>query len=87
MKHDSNAAHMFLEKVLNVLKIKYPMLQKCVYFNDGAGSQCKKYKALLTSTTMNQILASMLSGISLQPLMRKDLVMVLGVLSNALLVV
>ena len=45
MKHDSNAVHTFLEKVLNKLKIKYPMLQKCVYFSDGAGSQYKNYKA------------------------------------------
>ena len=34
MKHDSNPLHMFLEKVLNVLKIKYPTLQKCVYLTD-----------------------------------------------------
>ena len=47
MKHDSNAFHTFLEKVLNVLNnIKYPVLQKCVYFSDGAGSQYKNYKAL-----------------------------------------
>ena len=35
----------FLEKVLNVLKIKYPTFQNCVYFSDGAGSQNKNYKA------------------------------------------
>ena len=29
-----------------MLKIKYPMLQKCVYFSEGAGSQYKNYKAL-----------------------------------------
>ena len=45
MKHDSNAVHTFLEKVLNVPKINYPTLQKCVYFSDGAGSQYKNYKA------------------------------------------
>ena len=45
MKHDLNAVHTFLEKVLNVLKIKYPVLQKCVYFSDGTGSQYKNYKA------------------------------------------
>ena len=44
MKHDSNTVHTFLEKVLNVLKIKYPMLQKCVYFSGGAGFQYKNYK-------------------------------------------
>ena len=47
-KHDSNAVHTFLKKVLNVLKIKYPMLQKLVYFSDGAGSQYKNYKAFST---------------------------------------
>ena len=26
MKHDSNAVHTFIEKVLSVLEIKYPML-------------------------------------------------------------
>ena len=46
MKHDSNAFYTFLEKVLNVLSIKYPMLQKCVYFSGGAGFQYKNYKAL-----------------------------------------
>ena len=45
MKHDSNAVHAFLEKVLNVLNIKYPTSQKCVHFSDGAGSQYKNYKA------------------------------------------
>ena len=45
MKHDSNAVHTFLEKVLNALKIKYPTFQKFVYFSDGAGSPCKNYKA------------------------------------------
>ena len=35
----------FLEKVLNLLKIKYPTLQKCFYLSDGAGSQYKTYKA------------------------------------------
>ena len=45
MKPDSNAVHTFLEKVLNVLKIKYPMLQKCVYFSYVAGSHYKNYKA------------------------------------------
>ena len=38
MKDDSNAFHTFLEKLLNVLKIKHPMLQKCAYYIDGAGS-------------------------------------------------
>ena len=46
MKHNSNVVHTFLDKVLNVLKIKYPVLWKCVYFSDDAGSQYKKYKAL-----------------------------------------
>ena len=45
MKHNSNAVHTFLEKVLNALKIKYPTMQKFVYFSDGAGSQYKNYKA------------------------------------------
>ena len=29
-----------------MLKIKCPVLQKCVYFREGAGSQYKNYKAL-----------------------------------------
>ena len=43
-KHDSDAFHFFLEKVLNVLKIKYLTLQKYVYFSDGAGFQPKNYR-------------------------------------------
>ena len=46
IKHDTNAVHTFLEKILNVLKIKYAVLQKSVYFSDVAGSQYKNYKAL-----------------------------------------
>ena len=87
MKHDSNALHSFLEKVLNKLKMKYPMLQKCVYFSDGVGSQYKNYKTFTNFSTMNQILAPMLSGISLRPLMGKALVTILEVLSNALLII
>ena len=34
MKHDSNPLNIFLEKVLNVLRIKYATLQKCVYLTD-----------------------------------------------------
>ena len=45
MKHDTNAVHTFLEKVLNLVKIKYPMLQKCVYLSDGDGSHYKNCKA------------------------------------------
>ena len=45
-KQDPNDVHAFLQKVLNVLKIKCPVLQKCVYFREGAGSQYKNYKAL-----------------------------------------
>ena len=43
-------------------------------------------KHFLTSTTINQILASLPSGNYLRPLMGKAPVMVLEVLSNALLV-
>ena len=43
-------------------------------------------KHFLTSATMNQFLASVLSGISLWPPMGKALAVVLEVLSNALLV-
>ena len=43
-------------------------------------------KHFLTSATMNQILPSMLNGISLQLLMEKAIVVVLEVLSNTLLV-
>ena len=44
-KHDSSVVHTFLEKLLNVLKIKYPKLQKCIYISVGAGSQYKNCKA------------------------------------------
>ena len=67
--------------------MKYPMLQKCVYFSDGVGSQYKNYKTFTNFSTMNQILAPMLSGISLRPLMGKALVTILEVLSNALLII
>ena len=61
MKHDSNAVHTFLEKVLNVLKIKYPTLQKCVLVIALVPST-RRTKHFLISATMNQILVSMLSN-------------------------
>ena len=42
-KHDLNAVHTSLEKVSDVLKVKYATLQKCFYFIDGTGSQYKNY--------------------------------------------
>ena len=78
MKHNSNAVHTFLEKVLNALKIKYPTLQKFVYFSDGAGSQYKNYKAFSNLCHHESNLASMLSGISLGPPIGKAL----GVVSS-----
>ena len=50
MKHDLNAVHTFLEKVLNVLKMQYPTLQKCVCFSDSSSSQYKNYKAFSNLT-------------------------------------
>ena len=42
-KHDLNAVYTSLEKVSDVLKVKYATLQKCFYFIDGTGSQYKNY--------------------------------------------
>ena len=69
MKHDSNAFYTFLEKVLNVLSIKYPMLQKCVYFSDGAGFQYKNYKALSNLCHYESDSGLTAEWISLRPLM------------------
>ena len=44
MKHNSNAVHAFLGKVLNLLKHSWSTLQKCIYFSDGAALQYKNYK-------------------------------------------
>ena len=73
IKHDSNAVYTFLEKVLNVLKIKYPTFQNCVYFSDGAGSQNKNYKAFSNLCYIESDLVLIQSEIFLQPLMRKPL--------------
>ena len=87
MKHDSNAFYTFLEKVLNVLSIKYPMLQKCVYFSGGAGFQYKNFKALSNLCHYESD-----SGLTAEWNFfatshgRKALAIVLEVLSNVLLV-
>ena len=44
MKHDSNAVHVFIEKVLNVLEDSWSTLQKRIYFSNGTDSQYKNYK-------------------------------------------
>ena len=85
-KHDSNAVHTFLKKVLNVLKIKHPMLQKLVYFGDGDGSQYKNYKAFSNLCHHESVFGLSAEWYFFVTSHGKSLAVVLEVLSNALLV-
>ena len=73
MKHNSNAVHAFLGKVLNLLKHSWSTLQKCIYFSDGAALQYKNYKNFdnICYHTMCQTFNLLLSGISLLRHMEK----------------
>ena len=57
MKHDSNAVHAFIERVLCVLIVKNTSLKICIYFSEGAGYQYKNYKHILTSAFIIKILS------------------------------
>ena len=76
MKHNSNAVHAFLGKVLNLLKDSSSTLQKCIYFSDGAALQYKNYKNFdnICYHTMCQTFNLLLSEISLLRHMEKALV-------------
>ena len=76
----------FLEKVLNLLKLSIQRYKNVSILVMALVSSTRPTKHFLTSATIIHILVPMLSGISLRPLMRKALGMVLKVLSNALLV-
>ena len=45
--HDQPAIHCFLTKLLPMVKIKLPTVNKVKYFSDGAASQYKNYKCLI----------------------------------------
>lgn len=47
LRHDTNTVHCFQRKVLDFLKIKFPLLKKVVYFTDGAAGQYKNRKNFL----------------------------------------
>ena len=76
----------FLEKVLNLLKLSIQRYKNVSILVMALVPSTRPTKHFLTSATIIHILVPMLSGISLRPLMRKALGMVLKVLSNALLV-
>ena len=84
MKHNSNAVHAFLGKVLNLLKDSTSTLQKCIYFSDGAALQYKNYKNFdnICYHTMCQTFNLLLSEISLLRHMEKALVTAYEELSN-----
>ena len=64
--HDTTTVHAFVTTVISYIRIELPFLKRLLYFSDGAASQYKTSKILLTSVIINQIMGLMLSGIFLQ---------------------